>query len=107
MTWGGSGEFQRYAIAVGLPSGLYYNGYQDVGRTTRENRMRHPLMWTEHDVALEARTFRSDILEDEGNERKVPKKTRPLVGRSQGRDSSSVRVAGRFAHNLANLARMS
>ena len=69
--------------------------------------MGQPLMWPEYGVVLEARTFRSDILADEGNERKVPKKARLFVGGSQDRTSSSVRVAGYFAHYQASSARMS
>ena len=39
--------------------------------------MRQPLMWPEHGVALEARAFRLDVLEDDGG---VPRRRVLLLG---------------------------
>ncbi len=65
MTWEGF-ENGHFAIAAGLSSGLYYDGFQEARRMSSKNSITQPLMWPEHGVALEAQAFQLDILEDEG-----------------------------------------
>ena len=59
-------------------------------------------MWPEHGVALEARAFRLDILEDEGE---VPRRRDLLLGGPKA-ETPALFNSGHFAHYLANFARM-
>ena len=57
------------------------------------------MIWPEHGVTLEARPFRLDILDDEGE---VPKRTVLLLGGPRA-ETPAVPVAGHFAHTPALL----